>query len=127
MLNFIFYMGFLAAFWVIALALYTRVTPYDELKLAKEGNVAASLCFIGTALGLALPLASLAVHAVSFADMALWSGVAWGVQVISWFVLSRVFFKNLKNDIEANRVSVGVLVAGANVCVGILNAASMSY
>jgi putative membrane protein len=95
MLNFLLYFSLVIALWAAAIAVYVRITPYPEFRLAREGNLAATISLVGTALGLALPLASLAAHAVSLMDLALWAGVALAIQLLCWVVLARLVQKRL--------------------------------
>ena len=57
-----------AAFCVV----YAAVTPYDELALIREGNVAAAISLGGAVLGFVLPLASAIAHSVGPVDMVVW-------------------------------------------------------
>lgn len=126
-LNFAAYFGLCLALWAITLRLYVAVTPYREFALVQQGNVAAALSLAGTALGLALPLASLAAHAVSIADLLAWALVALAAQVVLWAVLRRLLFKDLKDAIEAGRASVGGLLGALSLGLGLINAACLTY
>mgnify|MGYP003875383087 FL=1 len=43
--------------------IYLRLTPYDEFKLIREGNIAAALSLAGALLGFVLTIASSITHA----------------------------------------------------------------
>ena len=49
--EFLVYAGLSVVFVYAYMLIYLRLTPYDELKLIKEGNVAAALSLSGTVLG----------------------------------------------------------------------------
>jgi putative membrane protein len=100
-LNFALYFATALALWALMLALYTRLTPYPEFRLVHEGNQAAAWSLAGTALGLALPLASL--------------------------VARRWLFPDLREAILADRVSVGMLLGALSLGLGVINAASLTY
>lgn len=126
-LNFALYLGTALLAWVLMLALYVRLTPYPEFQLVREGNLAAAWSLAGTALGLALPLASLVAHAVSLADLATWAVVALLAQGLLWWAVRRLLFPDLRDAMLAGRTSVGVLLGALSLGLGLLNAASLTY
>lgn len=126
-LNFALYFGTALLAWLATLTLYAWLTPYPELKLVREGNQAAAWSLSGTALGLAMPLASLVVHAVSLRDLATWALVALLAQAGLWWLARRLLFPQLREAILADRVSVGVLLGALSLGLGVINAASLSY
>jgi len=107
-------------------AIYCKVTPYNELKLVREGKVAPAISFGGAFIGFVLPLHSAITHSVGFFDMLIWSLVAMVVQILI-FSLVRVVFKDLVKQIEDNQIASATLLAFLSVAIGILNAASMTY
>ena len=50
-------------------AVYLRITPADELKLIKNGNLACALSFGGALIGFCLPLASSITHSVGLENV----------------------------------------------------------
>ena len=108
------------------IAIYVRVTPYREIVLIREGNIAASISLSGAVMGLVLPLASAIAHSVSPLDMAAWGTIALVVQLVVYAVTSRLV-PRFREAIEAGRAAPAVLLAAISISVGILNAASMSY
>ena len=88
---------------------------------------AAAILAAGIAIGLAMPLASLAAHAVSLWDLAIWVLVALAVQLALWFVLGLTLFRGLRESITQDRRSVGLVVGAFSASVGLLNAASLTY
>ena len=80
-----FLLYFVLALILLALfvAIYTRVTPYREIALIREGNVAASISLSGALIGLVLPLASAIAHSVSPLDMVAWGVIALVVQLMN--------------------------------------------
>ena len=114
--------GYLAVF----LAAYVWATPYPEWKLIRQGNAAAALALSGAALGFCLPLASVISHSVGLRDMAVWGLIALGVQVLA-FVLLRAVHADMCAAIARGEMASGTLVAAGSVCVGVLNAACLTY
>jgi putative membrane protein len=115
-------LGFLALFCQV----YCWITPYDELKLVREGNVAPAISFGGAMIGFVLPLYSAISHSVGFADMLIWAFIAMVVQ-LTVFGIVRIFFKDLVREIENNHTAAATLLAFFSLVIGILNAASMTY
>ncbi len=126
MLLFLTYFAYSILCLAVGLVVHTRITPVREWTLVRQGNVAAACSLGGTAIGLALPIASLAVHAVSLLDMAQWSAIALAVQLLTWFVLSRVV-GGMAAEIERDNRAVGGLAAAFSVALGAINAACLSY
>jgi putative membrane protein len=119
---------FLAAlgFVVVFCQVYCWITPYDELELVREGNVAPAISFGGALIGFILPLYSAITHSVGFVDMLIWAVVAIVVQLVVFSVV-RIFFKNLVREIENNHTAGATLLAFFSIAIGLLNAASMTY
>lgn len=124
--------GFLAYFGsaVILMVLfgwvYIQVTPYREITLIRDGNVAAAIAFSGAVLGYAMPVASVIAHSVSLLDMVVWSVVALLVQ-IAVYVAARIIMPGIVSDIPNNRPAPAVLLAVMSIIAGLLNAACMTY
>lgn len=119
---------FIAAlgFVIIFCQVYCRITPYDELKLVRQGNVAPAISFGGALLGFVLPLNSAITHSVGFIDMLIWAVIAMVVQ-LTVFGIVRIFFKDMVRDIENNHTAAATLLAFLSISIGILNAGSMTY
>ena len=115
-------LGFLLVFCVI----YCKVTPYDELKLVREGKLAPAISFGGAFIGFVFPLHSAITHSVAFVDMLLWALIAMVVQILV-FSIVRMIFKDLVRQIEENRTAAASLLAFFSLAIGILNAACMTY
>lgn len=125
MLQFLMYITVSLFTLGLSLAIYKWITPYNELALIKEGNMAATVAFSGTALGMVLPYASLVIHAVNLIDFAIWAAVALVVQLLVYFLLSKVL--HLKELIPQNHLAAGTLLGVLSVCAGVLNAACLVY
>ena len=113
-------------FVVVFCQVYCWITPYDELKLVREGNVAPAISFGGALIGFILPLYSVITHSVGFVDMLIWAIVAMVVQ-LTVFGIVRIFFKELVREIENNHTAAATLLAFFSGAIGLLNAASMTY
>jgi putative membrane protein len=103
------------------LAIYVRVTPYNELTLIRDGNMAAAVSLGGAVIGFALPISvSVAVSHNLYAMLA-WGGVASVVQLLT-FIAARLALPRLNESIPQGKVASGVFLASLAIGVGILNA-----
>ncbi|MBO9708546.1 MAG: DUF350 domain-containing protein [Caulobacter sp.] len=113
---------FTAAFKLI----YQWVTPYDEARLIREGNVAAALALGGALVGYVLPLASALSNTISLTEFCAWATLA-GVIQIGAFTLVRVtVMKDVGARIERGEIAAGVYLMSISLAVGVLNAACMT-
>ena len=71
-LYFVVAIGLLLAFKYV----YIVVTPHDEWKLIKDGNVSAALGFGGAILGFAIALGGVVSNSMSPLDLIIWGIVA---------------------------------------------------
>ena len=129
------YIGFISFFLtalvlvVVFLYLYALVTPYDDYKLIfEDNNIAAALGFGGAIIGVSIPLYSALVNSVSYTDFVIWGVIAILIQLIFALIVTRISGKySLESKISQGIVPVGILMAFLSICIGLLNAGSMSY
>jgi putative membrane protein len=114
---------------IVFLYLYAIVTPYDDYQLIfEENNTAAALGFGGAIIGVAIPMYSALTNSISYIDFAVWGLVAIVIQLIFAFIVTRLGGKySFKTKISEGIVPVGILMAFLSICIGLLNAGSMSY
>lgn len=105
--------------------LYTKVTPFDELHLIRQGMVAPALSLGGAMLGFSLTLAAGIVYSATLAAFAMWAVLAGLVQVAAYAVLSRVQV-GLAQALSEDNIAMGALMGAVSLVVGIINAACMS-
>jgi putative membrane protein len=123
---FLLYFGASIAVVGLFLAVYTATTRYSEWRLIRDGNVAAAVALAGTLLGFVLPLAVTISSSVNIFDMLIWGVIAMVVQLIAYLILRRAL-PHLDDAINAGRTAPAVLLAGFAICIGLLNAACVSY
>lgn len=104
---------------------YERITPYSELTLIREGNMAAALSFGGALLGFSLALASSALHSLSIPQFSGWAALAGAIQLVV-FAIACLCIRQVKDHIENGNVAVGLAMFFLSVAVGLLNAAALS-
>jgi putative membrane protein len=124
--DFLLYLVVSLAYLAVFVALYIRVTPFREIALIREGNMAASFSLSGALLGFIVPLASAVQHSVGLVDMAIWGSIAMVVQLLT-FVVVKLLIPSITQDIPANKGSAGFFLGSLSLGVGLLNAACMSY
>ena len=111
-------LALLALFFVV----YTRLTPHEERRQVREGNVAVAIFFSGAMLGFTATIASGILTHVNYASFVGWSVGALVVQLLVYAVLDRTF-TNLRAALEGGNVAVGTLGGAAALCAGLINAA----
>ncbi|HTD89940.1 MAG TPA: DUF350 domain-containing protein [Burkholderiales bacterium] len=113
-------LGLLAVFIFI----YVKITPYHEIQLIRQGNLAAAISLSGTTLGFAIPLAQSAAQSGSLPDMLLWSVISMVVQLLAYFV-ARLTIPNIARDIPDGKVAQGTFLGVLSLATGLLSAACM--
>ena len=124
--DFIFYLLPALVLLGLFVFIYVHITPYREIRLIREGNVAAALSLSGAILGFVIPLASAIAHSVGIVDMALWGAIALIVQLAA-FMVARLAIPAIATDIPAGRIAQGLFLGVLSLAVGIINAACMTY
>jgi putative membrane protein len=124
--EFLLYAGLAVAFVYAFLFTYIKITPYNELKLIKDGNIAAALSLSGAVLGFTFPLAAAIFQAVHPWDMMLWAFIAGIVQLLV-YVAVRYSLLNVTRRIPDGQVATGIVLAAISMSAGLLNAACMTY
>ena len=123
---FALYFGSSVVLLLVFISIYIQITPYRELALIREGNAAAAASLSGAMLGFVIPLAHSVAQSVNLADMAVWGLIALVVQLVVFFVVTRLM-PGLSRDIPAGKVAPGVFLGSLSLATGILNAACMTY
>lgn len=121
---FALYFGVAMAILAVFLAVYSFLTPYNELALIRDGNIAAAISLSGTVVGIAMPVAVAIVASHNVYAMLAWGLLACIIQLLV-FVVARVAMPTMVNCIPAGKVAVGIFLAALSVGVGIINAASI--
>ncbi len=123
---FIIYLGSTLALLAVFLFLYIRITPYREIQLIREGNVAAAISLSGATIGFTIPLAKAIAQSGSLLDMLMWGGIALVVQLLAYAVV-RVLIPGIAKDIAEGKIAQGTFLGMLSLATGILNAACMTY
>ncbi len=123
-----FFSHIAAAFFLLAVfvAVYIRITPYREIALIREGNIAAAASLSGAVLGYCTALASAISNSVSLIDMCFWGVIALLIQLLA-FGIARLLIPGIVSDIPSNKIASGIFLGALSLGLGMLNAACMTY
>jgi putative membrane protein len=124
--SFLAFLAVSAAVLALFLAVYLRATPYREVALIREGNVAAAVSLSGALVGFALPVANVIRNTRSLGDLAVWAAVACLVQLAA-YLAARLTLPHLARDIPEGKVAPALFLAALSISVGLLNAACMEF
>jgi len=113
------------ALLVAGVAVYTRITPYDERRLVTDGNAAGGLTLAGAIVALAIPLAATLATSTVILDIVLWGVVALILQLVA-FAVATLLIPNLRAQIEAGNVASATALVGVQIGVALINAAAMA-
>ena len=122
---FAIYFAVCIAMVVAFVFIYIRITPYHEIALIREGNLAAAASLGGALLGFVIPLARSVTQSANLADMVLWGAIALVVQLVVYWIVTRVI-PGLHDGISQNKVAHGTFLGAVSLASGILNAACMT-
>ena len=109
----------------IGIACYMLLTPFNEARLVREGNVAAGIVVAGTLVALAMPLAATLASSTLTLDILLWGLVALVIQLLT-FLAATALIRGLREMIEGGNVAAAIVLIGIQLAVALLNAGAMS-
>jgi putative membrane protein len=124
-LNYLLHLFTAVALVLAFFVVYTRVTPYDEVRLIRQGNAAAALSLGGSLLGFSATIASSLVHTMDYYQFAGWAFGALVVQLLVWVIATRLL-RMSKDQIEANNCAFGGLLGVISLSIGVVNAGCIS-
>ena len=124
-LNYLIHLLLAAVLLVLFFVAYTRMTPFDEVLLIRQGNHAAALSLGGALLGFSATIASALVHTADFQEFFAWAFGAMVVQMLAYAVTTRLL-RMSKDHIEANNGAFGGLMGAISLSIGLINGACIS-
>jgi putative membrane protein len=124
--QFLLAFGMAAIVLIVFKFLYQFATPYNELKLIREGCTPAAVTLSGAMIGFAIPVAMALSQAVSPAEFIAWAVLAGVIQIVAFLIVRALVIKDLAARIERGELSIGIYLAAISITVGLLNAASMT-
>jgi putative membrane protein len=124
--DFLLYLAIASVLLAVFVSIYVRITPYREIALIRENNMAAAFSISGALIGMVIPLANAVEYSVNPVDMAIWGFIALAIQLIV-FVIARIALPNIVVDIPAGKQAAGFFLGAISIAAGLLNAACMTY
>jgi putative membrane protein len=124
-LNYLLHLFTAVALVLAFFVVYTRVTPYDEVLLIRQGNHAAAFSLGGSLLGFSATIASSLVHTMDYYQFAGWAFGAMVVQLLVYVIATRLL-RMAKDQIEGNNCAFGGLLGAISLSIGIVNAGCIS-
>jgi putative membrane protein len=113
------------AMLVVAVVIYTAITPHKDFALVRQGNMAAAISLSGAIVGLALPLALCMAVSVNVADIVIWGVLTLVLQLLA-FRLTDLVLRDLPRRIEAGETGPALVLAAIKLSVAMINAAAIS-
>ena len=126
--QYMLYLSYMASAIVMIatfISIYISITPIKEMRLIREGCMAASLSFGGALIGFSLTLASSIAHSDTILNFVVWGACAAFVQLIVFFIIYKLV-PNARTELEDNNIAVGGLFCAISLAIGIINAACLS-
>ena len=124
-LNYLIHLLLAAVLLIAFFIIYTRVTPYNEVLLIRQGNQAAALSLGGAILGFSATIASSLMHMANYQQFFAWAFGAMVVQLLAYLVTTRLL-RMSKDQIESNNTAFGGLLGAIALAIGAINAACIS-
>lgn len=124
--DFLIYLALSGVLLAAFVTFYVKITPYHEIGLIREGNMAAAYSLSGTIIGMVIPLANAVKYSANPVDMAIWGAIALAVQLLV-FVIARIALPHIAEDIPAGKQAPGFFLGAISIAAGVLNSACMSY
>jgi putative membrane protein len=124
-LNYLIHLLVAAVLLAVFFKAYTWMTPFDEIKLIRLGNYAASLSLSGALIGFSITIGSALMHTADYREFAAWAFGAMVVQMLAYAITTRVLNMS-KDQIEANNAAFGGLLGAISISIGVINGACIS-
>ncbi len=124
-LNYLIHLLLAAVLLAVFFKAYTWMTPFDEVKLIRLGNHAASLSLGGALIGFSITIGSALMHTADYREFAAWAFGAMVVQMLAYAITTRVLNMS-KDQIEANNSAFGGLLGAISISIGVINGACIS-
>jgi putative membrane protein len=107
------------------MGIYMWITPYEDIKLVREGNTAAAVALGGAFLGLAIPLAGSLAGSVTSLDILLWGLITLAVQLLCFKVVDLVLH-GLPKRIANGEMAAAIFLAFVKVSAGAIVATAVT-
>ncbi len=109
----------------LAASAYFAITPHQEVRLLRQGNVASALSAGAAIVGLALTIASAMRASVLLVEVALWGALAAVVQIGVFFAVDLIV-KDLSKRIEEGEIAAAAFLAAIKISVALIVSAAVT-
>ncbi len=110
---------------IFGTVVYIFITPMKEIRLIRDGNIAASLSFSGALIGIALPLSTSLKASNSISEIVIWGLTAILIQIFCFKIVD-ILIKDLPQRIEKGEISSSILLFSIKLGVALLNSAAIA-
>ena len=110
---------------IVGVSAYIWITPWEDIKLVRQGNVAAGIALGGVMLGLGIPLAACLAASVNVWDILIWGTVTVIVQIVTFKVID-LLLAGIPKRIEEGEVGAAIVLTSAKLSVAAIVAAAVS-
>lgn len=124
-LNYLIHLLLAAVLLAVFFVAYTRMTPFDEVLLIRQGNQAAALSLGGALIGFSITVGSALMHTLDYQQFFAWAFGAMLVQMLVYAITTRAL-NMAKDQIEGNNTAFGGLLGAIAIAIGIINGACIS-
>lgn len=124
-LNYLIHLILAAMLLAVFFKAYTAWTPFDEVLLIRQGNMAATLSLGGALIGFSITIGSALVHTADYREFVMWAAGAMVVQMLAYAVTTRLL-NMAKDQIEGNNAAFGGLLGAISISIGVINGACIS-
>lgn len=107
----IFYLLMVTAIYLVAIFVYVKLTPHNELELVQSGNVAAAVHFSSLIISMALPVAACLINKFSLFDVGVWAVFSLLLQLFLFRVTDYIIFRGMPERIERDEIGPAVVLA----------------
>ena len=107
------------------MGIYMWITPYEDIKLVRDGNTAGAVALGAAFLGLAIPLAGSLAGSVTSRAILMWGIVTVVVQLIAFKVVDLVL-RGLPKRIADGEMAAAIFLAFVKVSAGAVVATAVT-
>jgi putative membrane protein len=122
--DFLLFGGVTLALVIAGCVVHVLLTPMKEMKLIREGNVAAGISVAAVIVGLARPMAACLASAASIYDVVIWGVVAILLQMLA-FRAADLILRDLPKRIERNEIGAAVVLAAVKIAAALIMASAL--
>lgn len=126
LLNYLMYLVVDLGMLLMAGYVYIRFTPYDEIRLIRSGNIAASIALAGAMLGYACVVYSATAHGSNIGMTVVWSLISLVLQIGAVELITFVMRDDWRGEMERGDVAHGIILGAFSLAVGLLNAGCLT-